>query len=174
MPPAEGQCRSAGGSPTASLGFVRYGLVSERSGAPDPMRRQFRAALAPGAAARRTQRLAGSLFARTPAEVGTDSASALGEVAAPGTPRPRLPHQSLDDGADCGAHRARVGSPLSSRSYRAVDAQPELESPETGASGPGARRTGDHTLEAEGLAPGKKTLRGWVPTSSSSMNPGSC
>lgn len=48
--PTEGQCRSAGGSPPTSLGLVRYGLVSERSGTSNPMCRQFGAALAPGEA----------------------------------------------------------------------------------------------------------------------------
>src|SRR5215472_1296445 len=99
------------------------------------MCRQFRAAVVPGTAARRTRRLAGPLFARAPAEAGTDPASALGEVAAQGTYSPWLPHQSLDDGTDRGADRARVWRPLSSGSYWALDAPPELEPPETGAAG---------------------------------------
>src|SRR6266571_7690600 len=73
-----------------------------------PMRRQFRAAMAPGTATTGTRGFAGSLFARTPAQVGTDPAPALGEVAGPGTPSPRLPHPGLDDGADRGVDRARV------------------------------------------------------------------
>src|SRR5215472_12518055 len=99
------------------------------------MRRQFRAAVVPGTAAWRTRRLTGPLFAWTPAEAGTDPAPAFGEVAAPGAYSPWLPHPSLDDGTDRGADRARVWRPLSSVSYRAVDAPPELEPPETGAAG---------------------------------------
>src|SRR5437016_63146 len=104
----EGQCRFVGRSPAPSVGVVGYGPVAERSGASHPMRRQFRAAMAPGTATTGTRGFAGSLFARTPAQVGTDPAPALGEVAGPGTPSPRLPHPGLDDGMDRGVDRARV------------------------------------------------------------------
>src|SRR5215831_9145222 len=106
------------------------------------MRGQFRVALASGAAARRNRRLAGPLFDWPPPEAGTDPAPALGEVAAQGTYSPRLPHQSLDDAPDRRADRARVWSPLSSGSSRAVDAQPAVEPPEARASCGGARRAG--------------------------------
>ena len=91
-------------------------------------------------------------FALRPRKLGPTQRQRSVRLLLQRTPLPRLPHQSLDDGADCGADRARVGSPLPSGSYRAVDARPELEPPKTGASGPGARRTGHRALEAEGLA----------------------
>src|SRR5262249_703910 len=69
------------------FGLVGYwaGLVSEPGGAPDPMRRQFRAAVAPRTA-RGIRRFAGPVFARAPGKAGAEPA--LGEVAAPGIHRP--------------------------------------------------------------------------------------
>ncbi len=75
---------------------------------------------------------------------------------------------------DMRSHRAldpaRVPGPLPPRSYRSTAASARLELPEAGASGAGARRRGHRSLEAPNLAEGKKTLRGWVPTSSSSTS----
>src|SRR2546428_9538975 len=68
--PTEGKCRSARGPSPAGAGPVGHGLVAERSGAPHPVRSQFRPALAAGAAPRGTRRFAGALLARTPAQVG--------------------------------------------------------------------------------------------------------
>jgi len=67
-----------------ALALCDKGLSLNEVARSNPMRRQFRAAVVPGTAARRTRRLAGPLFARTPAEAGTDPAPALAEVAAPG------------------------------------------------------------------------------------------
>ena len=48
-----------------------------------------------------------------------------------------------------------------------------VESPEAGTPSRGTGRGRDRPLEARGLAPDKKGLRGWVPTSSSPTNPAS-
>src|SRR6266581_4469956 len=120
--PTEGKCRSARGPSPAGAGPVGHGLVAERSGAPHPVRPQFRPALAPGTAPRGTRRFAGALLAGTPAEVGGEPAPPLGEGASEGTPGPRLPDAVVDHGANRRSHRARVRSALPSRSCRSADA----------------------------------------------------
>src|SRR2546426_10588371 len=120
--PTEGKCRSARGPSPAGAGPVGHGLVAERSGAPHPVRSQFRPALAAGAAPRGTRRFAGALLAGTPAQVGGEPAAPLGEGAAEGTPGPRLPNATVDHGANRRSHRARVRSALPSRSCRSADA----------------------------------------------------
>src|SRR5213592_607393 len=103
--PTEGKCRSARGPSPAGAGPVGHGLVAERSGASHPVRPQFRPALAPGTAPRRTRRFAGALLAGTPAGVGGEPAPPLGEGASEGTPGPRLPDAVVDHGPHRRSHR---------------------------------------------------------------------
>src|SRR5206468_1157547 len=138
---------------------VGHGPVAERSGAPHPVRPQFRPALAAGTTPRGTRRFAGALLAGTPAEVGRPPAPSLVEAASPGTPGARLPDAVVDHGPHRRSHRAGVRSALPSRSCRSADASPEVEPPETRNARRRARRRGHRALEAEGLASGKKNAR---------------
>src|SRR5439155_19127234 len=154
--PTEGKCRSARGPSPARSGLVGHGLVAERSRASHPVRPQFGPALAPGTAPRGTRRFAGALLAGTPAEVGREPTPPLGEGASEGAPGARLPDAVVDHGPHRRSHPARVRSALPSRSCRSADASPEVEPSETRNARGRARRRGHRTLEAEGLASGKK------------------
>lgn len=129
---------------------------------------QFGGALAPSLQAERASRPGPQADSWPTAQAGATPASSPRAGTPEGSVGGRLRHRSLDARPDCPCDPAAVQGALPSRSRLEALTAVGLELSEAGAAGPPAQRAGHRVLGTRRLAPYKKRLNGWAPTSSSS------
>src|SRR5713101_8991566 len=111
---------------------------------------------------------------RTPIAIVARRESEAGHAAGPRAVAGRVPHRSLDVAPSGRADPPAVWRSLSSGARVESPDRPGLELPEARAAGRRAGRTGHRPVEAERVAPDKKTPPAGAPTSCSSMRAASC